>query len=328
VYQSRPFAELLNRLVGSTAFEIVHADSLVDLAGYLPGICDRIPVIGVHHNVESELLKRRASIEQSQLRRMYLNYQANLVEEVQRRWCGRVALNVAVSTADAAVLNRIAPDARVIVVPNGVDVDEFRPSNGSGGGVAYVGGMNWFPNRDALDFFCGEILPHLKQRRRELEVRWIGAASADEQHVYRDRYGVELTGYVDDVRPLVRDAACHIVPLRVGGGTRLKILNAWAMGKAVVSTSIGCEGLAATDGENILIRDGPKAFADAVATVLADDVLRRRLGNAGRETAERLYSWNRVGERMISAYSMLRRSEPRRSAVGRMECRAAQCVHE
>src|SRR3990170_777365 len=124
-----------------------------------------------------------------------------------------------------------------------------------------------------------------------IRVRWIGAASAEEQRSYREQYGVELTGYVADVKPFMHDAACHIVPLRVGGGTRLKILNAWAMGKPVVSTSIGCEGLATADGENILVRDDPKDFADAILAVLRDDDLRRRLGDAGRETVERLYSW-------------------------------------
>jgi glycosyltransferase involved in cell wall biosynthesis len=119
-------------------------------------------------------------------------------------------------------------------------------------------------------------------------VRWIGRASSDEQRRYRDRFGVELTGYVEDVRPPMRQAACHIVPLRSGGGTRLKILNSWAMGKPVVSTSVGCEGLDAVDGENILIRDDPADFADAVRAVLENPSLRRRLSDGARETVARL----------------------------------------
>lgn len=101
------------------------------------------------------------------------------------------------------------------------------------------------------------------------------------------------------------DAACHIVPMRVGGGTRLKILNSWAMGKAVVSTSIGCEGLEAVDGENILIRDDPKDFASAILAVLEDAELRSRLGRRGRQTAERLYSWDVIGREMIHTYLTL-----------------------
>jgi glycosyltransferase involved in cell wall biosynthesis len=100
----------------------------------------------------------------------------------------------------------------------------------------------------------------------------------------------------------MRAAACHIVPLRAGGGTRIKILNAWAMGKAVVSTSVGCEGLDAVDNDNLLIRDEPAAFAEAVARVLADGALRRRLGSRGRQTVERRYSWDVMGRAMTSAY--------------------------
>ncbi|HEV2130469.1 MAG TPA: glycosyltransferase family 4 protein, partial [Longimicrobiaceae bacterium] len=112
----------------------------------------------------------------------------------------------------------------------------------------------------------------------------------------------ELTGYVEDPRPFVRDAACYVVPLRVGGGTRLKILEAWGMGKAVVSTSIGCEGLDAVDGENILIRDTPETFAEAVRAVLHDPELRGRLGAAARATAERRYSWEVIGGPMVRRY--------------------------
>ena len=136
-------------------------------------------------------------------------------------------------------------------------------------------------------------------------MRWIGRASAEQQQRYQEQYGVNLTGYVDDVRPLMAQAACHIVPLRVGGGTRLKILNAWAMGKAVVSTSVGCEGLEVKEGGNILIRDDPKAFADAVRQVVADPMLRWRLGKQGRHTVEQRYGWDVIGRRMIDTYREL-----------------------
>ncbi len=301
VYESRAFEERLAGLLDSTAFDLVHADNLVDLARFLP-MCDGIPIVCVHHNVESELLRRRAAIEPGRPRRAYLAYQARLMEDLERTWCRRVALNVAVSAQDRASLKLIAPGCDVLVVPNGVDVDEFKPAAAMEEGLAFVGGANWFPNRDALAFFCSEILPHLRAAKPSLPVRWIGAAPAELRKSHRERYGVELTGYVDDAIPLMREAACHVVPLRAGGGTRLKILNSWAMGKAVVSTSMGCEGLAAADGVNILVRDDPKDFARAVLDVLADDLLRRRLGEQGRATAQRLYSWDVVGQPMIKAY--------------------------
>jgi polysaccharide biosynthesis protein PslH len=247
------------------------------------------------------------------------------MNRVERRWCGRITLNVAVSEHDRGLLKRIAPDARVAIVPNGVDVKEFRPGGMAGEGVAYVGGTSPFPNLDALNFFCEQILPHLGPAGAHVPARWIGRASTDEQRHYRERYGVEVTGYVEDVRPLMRDAACHIVPLRVGGGTRLKILNSWAMGKAVVSTSIGCEGLAAVDGENILIRDEPRSFAAAVAAVLSDGALRRRLGECGRYTAERIYSWDVVGRDMVDTYLTVANAESRNHLSNVSAIRAEAC---
>lgn len=300
LYESDAFRRQLHEHLQRTAFDLVHADSL-DMAGYFPE-CEGVPIVCVHHDIESALLDRRAAVERSPSRRGYLKYQARLTRALERRWCGRIALNVAVSEQDRNLLTALVPHARVAIVPNGVDIDEFRPSAREGRGIAYVGGTNWFPNLDALQFFAEQIWPHLKNLALGFVPRWIGSASDDQRRHYSEQHGIELTGYVDDVRPFMEDAACHIVPLRAGGGTRLKILNSWAMGKPVVSTSVGCEGLAAVDGDNILIRDDPRDFARAVADVLNDAALRKRLGARGRETAVLLYDWNVIGRAMIDTY--------------------------
>jgi glycosyltransferase involved in cell wall biosynthesis len=300
VYDSRPFQRRLRELLQSRDFALVHVDSL-DLARYLPA-CRGIPVVCVHHDIESHLLRRRAALDRQRWRRAYFRYQSGLMDAIESRHCERVALNVTCSEHDRSLLLARSPRSRVVVVPNGVDVDTFQPVEGDGSGVAYVGGTTPFPNRDALDFFCDEILPRLRTAGAHGPIRWIGSASPEEQQIYRERYGMNLTGYVDDVRPLMGDAACHVVPLRTGGGTRLKILNAWAMGKAVVSTSVGCEGLAAVDGQNILIRNHPGEFADAVLQVLGNAQLRRDLGARGRTTAERFYSWDAIGRPMLETY--------------------------
>jgi len=308
LYDSVPLRRRLDDLLSSATFDLVHVDSL-DLAGYLPALRG-LPVVCVHHDVESVLLRRRARIDGNRWRGAYLHYQAPLRRRVERRWCDRVALNVVCSSRDARLLTDIAPASRVSVVPNGVDVEEFQPGPDTGRGVAFVGGTSPFPNADALDFFCEHILPHIRAAAGALPVRWIGRASVEQQMRYRSRHGIELSGYVEDVRPLMHEAACHIVPLRAGGGTRLKILDAWAIGKAVVSTSIGCEGLAAVDGDNILIRDDPKEFADAVLAVLENGALRRSLGERGRATVERDYSWEVVGRSMIDTYLRIAHAGP------------------
>ncbi len=303
VYESPDFESRLRELLASTRFDIVHADSL-DLARYFP-LVDGTPVVCVHHNVESALLSRRAQAERTWWRRAYLEHQAGRLEDLVRHWGERVALNITVSEEDRQALEHLVPAGRFTVVPNGVDVDYFKPTPGRDEGIVFVGGSTWFPNRDALSYFSESILPILRQEGASAPVTWVGRASEAECRSYARRYGIRLTGYVEDIRPHVRDAACYVVPLRVGGGTRLKILDAWAMGKAVVSTSIGCEGLAARDGENILIRDTARGFAEAVRDVLRDRELREHLGSSGRATVERLYSWVVIAGPMIERYMEL-----------------------
>jgi glycosyltransferase involved in cell wall biosynthesis len=220
-------------------------------------------------------------------------------------WCPKVLLNVAVSQLDEQELRARIPQGAFTTIPNGVDTDFFQPMPSTDRLIVSAGGMTWFPNRDGLEFFVADILPRIRAQERDCPVRWVGRAGESERAEYRERHDVELTGYVDDIRPYIGAAACFVVPLRVGGGTRLKILDAWAMGKPVVSTSIGCEGLGAVDGDNILIRDDPGEFADAVLSVLRDASLRDRIGRRGRETAEREYSWNSIGGELIRTYREL-----------------------
>jgi glycosyltransferase involved in cell wall biosynthesis len=307
-YDSADFRNKLREAIASTKFDLVHVDSL-DLVGYLPELGD-LPVVCVHHNVESSLLRRRASTSSGIVSR-YMAMQARLTEEEERRWCKEVDLNVAVSPIDRDSFIELAPDSRFTVVPNGVDTHGFRPAGADvevPEGIVFVGGFTWQPNRDAMEFFCRSILPAIRERGVNPSVTWVGRAPADIVREYKERYGVHLTGYVDDIRPIVTRAACYVAPLLSGGGTRLKILDAWAMGKAVVSTAVGCEGLDARDGENILIRDSAQDFADGVIEVLTNTALRERLEDDARETAVQTYDWEVIGRPMLERYHEVYRS--------------------
>lgn len=308
VHESGPFLRWLDERMKGADFDIVHVDSL-DLSGYLDRLED-LPVALTHHNCEHELLARRAAGEGSALRRAYLAFQARRSEEEAREWCPRVALNVTVSERDQAALENVAPAARFLVVENGVDTTYFTPgrataSRGAGAGcpgIVFVGSYGWYPNRDAMEFFGSDVLPRVRDRLGDVDVTWVGRAPEDVRNRLARRYGIRLTGYVDDIRPHVRSATCYVAPLRVGGGTRLKILDAWAMGAAIVSTAVGCEGLETEPGENILVADEPAAFAEAVIEVIRDPSLRERLGRAGRDTAVRRYDWAVLGDRMLARY--------------------------
>lgn len=304
LYDSSAYSSALERVLRNRTFDLVHADTL-DLSRHFDSLPE-VPIVCGHHNLDSQVLRRRADYEPSPWRAAYLRHQADLLEGEIRRWCERVTLNLTVSEEDRRRFRQLAPEGRFVVVPNGVDVESFRPADGSEEeGLVFVGGTTWRPNEDALDFFCESVLPRLRTKGYDPTVRWVGRCSDDEKSYYSEKYDVELTGYVDDIRPYVRSAACYIVPLRMGGGTRLKILDAWAMGKAVVSTSVGCEGLAARDSENILIRDDPEGIVEAIVNVLNDRQLRGRLGRCARRTAEDRYSWESIGGNLSRTYGAL-----------------------
>lgn len=302
VFQDRAFRAAFEDHLQQGNYSVVHLESQA-LGRYVEGGTG-LPSVCVHHNVESELLRRRAEVQRNRVTAAYLRHQAGLLRSAESARSPAFDLNIAVSDEDTSAFASIAPTARFLTVPNGVDTEYFQPAGGPTDGIALLGGTDWFPNLDGLEYFTQEILPRIRQRLPDLRVVSVGRAREAEIQEYR-KHGIELTGYVEDIRPWIQGARCVVVPLRAGGGSRLKILDAWAMGKPVVTTSIGCEGLSARDGDNALVRDDPAMFADAVLRVLEDSDVERHLSNAGRSVAVNSYSWDAIGQRMLTAYESL-----------------------
>lgn len=302
-YASASAQQRIAELMQRETFSVVHADSM-DLIHYFP-LFHGVRLTCTHHNVESALLRRRAGRESSRLKSAYLRLQASFTESMEQSVAPTVDLNIMVSDEDARHMQQLAPRANIVVVTNGVDVDFFSPSVlEDPGEIVFVGGLNWFPNLDGLEYFANEILPILRRMNVTVPIRWIGIATPALQAQYA-KSGIELTGFVDDIRPFLARAACVVVPLRVGGGTRLKVLDAWASGKAMVSTRIGAEGLRTQDRENILLCDSPEEFAKGVVEVLTNQHLRERLEVGGRQTVEQYYSWTSIGATLLDAYNRL-----------------------
>jgi len=197
---------------------------------------------------------------------------------------------------DKAALQAVAPAGRFTVIPNGVDTRYFTPRDESSDPlVVFVGAADWFPNLDGMNYLGEHILPELRRLYPEVRVRWIGRVSDPVRVRMRERFGIEMTGHLADLRDDLGRALCVVVPLRIGSGSRVKILDAWAMGKTVVSTSLGCEGLPARQGVNILIRDDSEDFARAVDSVLRDTGLRVRIGSAAHATVQHEFDWDTIG---------------------------------
>jgi glycosyltransferase involved in cell wall biosynthesis len=280
----------------------VHLDTIA-LAPYAAE-CGPVPSVLTHQNIESQLMRRRAEFEHGPLNRRYVLLQASRLRRYEAAVCGRFPLNITVSQADANLLAEICPRVRTEVVPNGVDTEYFQPAWGQeSAAVVFTGGMNMFANRDAVEWFLDFVWPLIKARRPETKFFAIGQRPSQKllEATRRDP-SVIAPGHVADVRPWVQQAAAYIVPMRVGGGTRLKVVDAMAQGKAIVSTRLGTEGIDGTPGIHFLNADEPGAFADSVIRLIEQPEERRRLGEAARDRAESHYTWPVQGQRLIAAY--------------------------
>ncbi len=302
VYESPVMRSVLRRAIETDRPSLVHVDS-IDLAGYLP-LLGTLPFALTHHNVESALMARQASNTRAVWRRAYMALQAGRIAASEREWAPRAAMNIMVSDEDADQLRRMAPRARTTVVANGVDTGFFRPraTTGSGTEAIFLGGLDYSPNREGVEWFLAEVAPRLLGSTDGYGIRIVGAASPADIARLGAPPAITLTGYVPDVRPCFDSAACAIVPLLTGGGTRVKILTAWSMGVPVVSTSIGCEGLAFEDGVHGFIRDDPAEFAEAVTRLLASPDRARAMGAAARAHVESRYSWKVLLRPLLDTY--------------------------
>jgi sugar transferase (PEP-CTERM/EpsH1 system associated) len=304
-FQSEKMAQAIQIIMRDNEIDLVHFDT-VALAEYLKHLTGGKKVLN-HHNIESALLSSRAKREENPLARFYLRLQGNKLNRYENRTCGTFDLNVVVSELDKDKLKNHSSKTEVEVIPNGVDTSYFTISDAQvrKNNVVFVGGMNWFPNRDAVLYFSEKIWPLLKKEISDVNFTLVGSAPPKKVTDLSKKEAIEVLGFVEDVRPYLARAAAYVVPIRAGGGTRLKILDAFACGKAVISTSIGCEGLDVTPGRNILLGDSHDKFAEQVIRVCTDGDLRKSLGEEGRKLVEEKYSWVTIGDNLNRIYENL-----------------------
>lgn len=282
------------RLAAARAVDLIVADFLVAVPN-VP-LAGAVPVVYFAHNVEHVIWKRLRDNARRAWRRALLEIEWRKMRRYEAETCRRARLTVAVSPQDRDVFAALAPSTEVCAVPTGVDVSYFIP-NGmpeSPDHLVYVGSMDWYPNEDAILYFMDAILPRIRRERPAVSLTVVGRNPSTRLRQAAARAGVHVTGTVEDVRVFVADAAVIVVPLKIGGGTRLKIFEALAMGKAVVSTTVGAEGLPLIDGTHFVRADEPAEFARAVIALLRDPVRRRELGMAGRRLVEERYAWAQV----------------------------------
>jgi glycosyltransferase involved in cell wall biosynthesis len=272
-----------------------------------------LPLLLNNVDVEHVILERYVRCEGNPAKRLYAWLEARRLRRFEAAACRRAAVGMPCSPADEAQLRALCPGLPLVVVPNVVDTAEYAPPRHDVGDVVlYQGGLDWYPNRDAVRFFAWRILPLI--RRARPSVRFVVAGRNPPAAFRREVHavpGLELTGPVPDMRPVLARSSVCVVPLRIGSGTRIKILEAAAMARPVVSTTLGAEGLEFVDGEEILVADGPERFAQAVLGLLADHRRRREVGSAARKRVEESYSPPVLRSQLRRVLGQVRESRPR-----------------
>jgi glycosyltransferase involved in cell wall biosynthesis len=269
------------------------------------------PSVLFTHNVESEIWRRHYETAANPLKKALLRQQWQRMLRFEREALARFDVVLAVSEADGETFERLYPGTLrrpVHIVKTGVDTAYFTPMPGRErrAHLVFTGSMDWLPNEDGMRTFVRDILPRIRAAEPEVTLSIIGRAPTPAVRRLAEQAGIDVTGRVDDVRPHVAAGSVYVVPLRIGGGTRLKIFEAMAMGKAVVSTTIGAEGLPVTDGTDIVIADDPARFADAVVALIRDAAARRRIEQAARRLVVEHYDWSTVAHDFETALSTAR----------------------
>ena len=302
-FASKAWRSRIEDLLERNEFDAVVCDFIFPAASLPWSSKDpKVPWIVFQHNVESMIWKRRAD-ETSVLTQPYLSSQWRRMERFESSMCRRFDAVLTVSEEDSRTSkSRYGLENVRGAIPTGVDLSYFTelprslPNTPT---LVFVGSMDWYANVDAVEYFMDEVWPRVRECLPTARVKIVGRNPPEKiQRLHAPSAGIEVTGTVPDVRPFMRQAHAMIVPLRIGGGTRLKVFEAMAAGVPIISTSIGAEGLEVEDGRHLLLADNPADFAEAVLKLIGDPDLANRLAEAAtREIAEQ-NSWEKAARIM------------------------------
>lgn len=298
-YYRPGLADALRKLVMSESYETIVCDFLVP-AGIIPWDAP-VPKVLFTHNVEAIIWQRQYQCARNPIWKSVCWREYRTMKRVESHYLERADHVLTVSETDRDYFARFIAPSKITVIPTGVDADFFRPQRvrERPNTLVFTGSMDWLPNEDAVLYFVEAILPHIQRRIPDATLRVVGRRPSSRLMALAGRNDhVEVTGGVEDIRAYVRDASVYVVPLRIGGGTRLKIFEAMAMGKAVVATSVGAEGLPVEHGKDIILADDPAEFAEVVSALLGNPAAREKLGKAGRSLVEENYSWASAAARL------------------------------
>jgi len=295
-YRSPAFQARLEGLLHDREFDVVVCDFLVPAVNVPREL--RAPSVLFQHNVEAEIWRRHTAVAGNPVKRAYFRLQWRRMVRFEREACHRFDMVAAVSDQDAQLFRDRYGVADAVAIPTGVDIEYFAPEGHNGREerhLVFTGSMDWMPNEDGILWFAEQVMPLLRQRVAGVRLSVVGRSPTARLKALADQHAdIVVTGRVPDVRPWLTRATASVVPLRVGGGTRLKIYEAMAMECPVVSTTIGAEGLPLKPGEHLLVADDPEGLAEACASLLLDPSRARGLALAAARYVRERFGWDRV----------------------------------
>lgn len=304
---SREMQNSIKQMLKRSQVDVIHCDT-IGLAEYLKNI-EKIPKVLNHHNIESHMMLRRAKKENNLLKKLYFYVEGKKLKKYEKIFCPLFDRNITVSELDKNRLQSLLPNLIIDVVPNGVDVEYFQSRNREAfsNNIIFVGSMDWYPNEDAVIFFIKNIWPLVKKKCRNATFTIVGRKPGSKvKRLVNDDSSIKITGYVDDVRPFFDMSRVFVCPIRDGGGTKLKLLDAMAMEKAIVTTSVGAEGLEVKNGKHVLIADDYKSFALNIIRLYEDLNFAKYLGQNARKLVVERYSWESIGRKLNDVYFSVR----------------------
>ena len=303
-YDVPTYRQKFRELITNETFDLVHYE-MFHIAQFQTET--DLPSVLSQQNVDSAIWRRLCSETTNPFYKFAYWTQQLAFQRYERVLSPKFDVVTCTSDIDATVFQQHCAEDAIEIIPNGVDVTHYLPdySSEASAHLIYIGSMDWYPNEDAVAFFTDEVLPRIQEKVPDVAFSIVGGNPSTRVQKLAEREGVVVTGRVPEIKPYFAEATVFVVPLRIGSGTRLKILEALAMGKAIVSTTVGAEGLDLRDGEEIFIADEPIAFADAVTRLLTDSELRRRMGESGRARVERDYDWRSIGEKLHGVYTKI-----------------------
>lgn len=294
--KSKKMHEVVKEITNRNQYDIIWFDT-ISLLPYFKYVKKSKTILN-HHNIESDMMIRRAMKERNPFLKAYFLQEGYKLRFAERRNCPRFNLNVTCSKLDLERLLKKNHHLNVAVIPNGVDIDYFKSSGiqSEKQSLVFAGDLSWYPNREAMIYFSSKVWPLLVAKMPDVRMTVIGKKPPEElKRLAETDNRFTVTGFVDDVRPYIEKAAVYVCPIMNGGGTKLKVLDALAMGKAIVAHPIACEGIEVKDGDTVLYATNPEMFVSKIQYLFKNEEQCATIGKQGRLLAEKVYSFEQIG---------------------------------